>query len=164
MKTHFFSLALLIITQLSYAQNKTFTNQELFDNLKEKDNRLFNEGFNNCDSMAVKELTSENFEFYHDKSGITNSKVDFVNSMKGLCNMNYKPIRKLVEGSLEIFPLKNNGVLYGAIQRGVHEFYALEKDKPMYLTSTAKFTTLWILEKDEWKMKRVLSFDHQVPK
>ena len=75
--------------------------------------------------------------------------------------MSYKPRRELVEGSLKVYLLKNNGVLYGAVQMGIHKFYAIEKDKPEYLTSTAKFTHLWKLENGEWKLSRVISYDHQ---
>jgi hypothetical protein len=139
-------------------------NQKLFTLLKEKDSLLFDRGYNHCDSIALEQLTSEDFEFYHDQGGITNGKQAFLESMKGLCNLSYKPRRELVTGSLEAFPLYQNGELYGAVQTGEHRFYALEKDKPEYLTSTAKFTILWIKETEAWKMKRVLSYDHQTPK
>ena len=75
--------------------------------------------------------------------------------------MDHKPIRKLVPGSMELFSLKKNGLLYGMIQRGTHEFYIKEKGKPLYKTGIAKFTHLWLLEDNAWKLKRVLSFDHQ---
>ena len=74
-----------------------------------------------------------------------------------------KPIRKLVDGSLDVFPLYNEGILYGAIQNGVHEFYIKEPDKELYKTNIAPFTSLWIIEENQWKLKRVLSYDHQIP-
>jgi hypothetical protein len=138
---------------------------ELYRTLKQKDSLLFNAGFNTCDIPELENLVSDDFEFYHDNSGITPTKTDFITSIQnGLCKLSYKARRELVEESLEVFPLNKNGVLYGAIQTGRHNFYAIEKDKPENLTSTAVFTHVWLLENGQWKLKRVLSFNHQDPK
>jgi CubicO group peptidase (beta-lactamase class C family) len=137
------------------------SNTKLYKTILTKDSLLFNLGFNQCDSTQLEHIISQDFEFYHDKHGITNSKADFVYSIKeGLCKMDYKATRQLQKGSTEIFPLKKNGNLYGAIQNGTHLFYALESDSVKYVSSIAKFTHLWILEDDIWKLKRSLSFDH----
>jgi len=138
---------------------------ELYRTLKQKDSLLFNASFNTCDITELENLVSDNFEFYHDKGGITGTKSEFIaNTKNGLCKLSYKARRELVEESLEVFPLNKNGVLYGAIQTGRHNFYATEKDKPEYLTSTAVFTHVWLLENGHWRLKRVLSYDHQDPK
>ncbi len=42
-------------------------------------------------------------------------------------------------------------------------FMHLKKAKPEYLTSTAKFTLIWLLENGKWKLSRCLSYDHQKP-
>jgi hypothetical protein len=84
--------------------------------------------------------------------------------MKGLGVLSYKAIRELVKGSTEVFPMYKNGELYAAILKGVHNFYAKEpNDKPEYFTSSAKYTVLWILTGNEWKMSRIYSYDHQAP-
>lgn len=75
--------------------------------------------------------------------------------------MNYKATRELVPNSLSIHLLKNNGEIYGAIQNGKHHFYGEEENRPKFLTSTADFTHLWIIEDNDWKVKRVLSYNHQ---
>ncbi len=134
--------------------------QKIFDQLETNDSLLFGLGYNHCDTFAVKKLLSENMEFYHDQAGIIKSKADFVKGISGLCQLDYKPTRELVDKTLKVFPLYNNGKLYGAIQKGVHEFYGEEENKPKYLTSTARFTHVWILEEEEWKLQRVLSYDH----
>ena len=137
------------------------TQSELFKTIKEKDSLLFNIGFNTCDISQFENLVSDNFEFYHDKSGITPNKTAFIDGIKnGLCKMNYKAKRVLVEGSMQVFPLYKNGVLYGAIQNAKHEFYGIEPNKPEYLTSVALITHLWLLENGQWKLSRSLSFDH----
>jgi len=139
---------------------------ELYRTLRRKDSLLFNAGFNTCNIPELESLVSDDFEFYHDQSGITPSKADFIASIQnGLCKLDYKPRRELVEESLEVFPLNdNNGVLYGAVQTGRHNFYATEKGKAERITSTAVFTHLWLLENGNWKLKRVLSYNHQAPK
>jgi hypothetical protein len=136
---------------------------DLFKTLKTHDSLLFEVGFNTCDITQFEKLVSDDFEFYHDKSGITATKADFITSIRdGLCKMDYKARRELVENSLEVYPLENNGVLYGAIQTGSHRFYEVKDVKPDQLTSVAKFTHVWLLENGTWKLSRGLSYDHKV--
>ena len=140
------------------------TKAELYPTLRAKDSLLFQVGFNTCNIEQFEALVSENFEFYHDQSGITSTKSAFISSTKeGLCRLAYKATRVLEEGSLKVFPLKNNGTLYGAIQTGEHRFYAKYPDREKVLTSTAKFSHVWLLENGEWKLSRVLSYDHKSP-
>ena len=160
MKKHFILIFLLLFTILANAQVEK--SSELYKTIKEKDSLLFNIGFNNCDIIQFKKLVSNNFEFYHDQGGITKSKSEFIQSIEnGLCKLDYKPKRVIDEKSLDIFPLNNNGVLYGAIQTGTHSFYAIKKNKEEYLTSVAKYTHLWILENGTWKLSKGLSYDHK---
>jgi hypothetical protein len=49
---------------------------------------------------------------------------------------------------------------YGAILTGEHVFYILEKGKSERLDGLAKFTHVWRFKDNEWKMHRVLSYDH----
>jgi CubicO group peptidase (beta-lactamase class C family) len=160
MKKYFLLFHIVILSIVISAQTEKST--ELYQIIKEKDSLLFNLGFNNCDISQFENLVSEKFEFYHDQSGITNSKSAFINSIQnGLCKLNYKPKRVVVENSLEVYPLKNNGTLYGAIETGIHHFYAIEKDSSEYLTSIAKFSHIWILENGNWKLSKGLSYDHK---
>jgi CubicO group peptidase (beta-lactamase class C family) len=160
MKKYFLLFHIVLLSIVVSAQTEKST--ELYQIIKEKDSLLFNLGFNNCDISQFENLVSEKFEFYHDQSGITNSKSAFINSIQnGLCKLNYKPKRVLVENSLEVYPLKNNGTLYGAIETGIHHFYAIEKDSSEYLTSIAKFSHIWILENGNWKLSKGLSYDHK---
>jgi hypothetical protein len=125
------------------------------------DSLLFEEGFNKCDLSVVEDMIHTDLEFYHDISGIEN-RTEFLQGFKrNICSApEKKPIRKLVAGSLEVFSLKNDGKLYGAIQKGVHRFYIKEPDKDLYYTTSAKFTNVWLLENNSWKLKTVLSYDH----
>ncbi|MCB9346071.1 MAG: nuclear transport factor 2 family protein [Lewinellaceae bacterium] len=157
-----YSTLFLSLFFLSSLSAQVEENTELFQTLRAKDSLLFNVGFNTCDISQFKALVSEDMEFYHDQSGITGSKADFIAGMEnGLCKMEYKARRELVEGSLRVFPMNNNGNLYGAIQTGEHRFYAKYPEKEEVLTSTAIFTHLWLLEEGEWRLSRVLSYDHK---
>ncbi|MCB1023899.1 MAG: nuclear transport factor 2 family protein [Acidobacteria bacterium] len=155
-----FALVLLLACMVLNAQESE--DSELFKTLQTKDDLLFNFGFNKCEIKQFEKLVSEDFEFYHDRSGVTATKAEFLISIKdGLCKLSYKPRRELVIGSMEVYPLSNNGDLYGAIQTGRHRFYAMEKDKPEYFTSIARFIHIWKLENGEWKFIRGFSYDHQ---
>ena len=123
--------------------------------------RFFERGFNQCDLVYLESHIAEDLKFYHDQSGFQDKKTFFENTQKYICsNSGQKPIRKVETNRLEVFPLYNNGKIYGAIQKGVHHFYLREKGKEDVWTSTAKFTHVWILDKEIWKLSEVLSYDH----
>ena len=162
-----FSLTLLllfVVSSITVAQ--VSENSELFQTLKSNDSLLFERSFNHCETEWLNILVSEDFEFYHDISGISSSKQEFIKVMKnGICNPKNetKSRRELVSGSLTVFPLKNNGILYGALQMGEHRFFESYKGQPEVGGSLAKFTHLWILENKKWQLKRVLSYNHKMP-
>lgn len=158
----FLFLFSVILIQSSNAQVEEPS--DLFKELAKTDSILFDQGFNECNLTATESLISEDLEFYHDVSGVQHKKDFFKAIRENICSgAPQKPIRKLVEGSLEVFPLRNGGQLYGAIQEGVHEFYMKEPGRELYQTGSAKFTHVWILEDGDWKLKTVLSYDHQGP-
>lgn len=160
----YISLMILVFGLVrSYAQlEKT---DQLHLSLQALDSTLFDAAFNTCNFPVLNELISERCEFFHDQSGYVPGKEGFLENIKGLCQLDYRPRRELIEGSLETYPLKNFDGLYGAIQTGNHRFYAKypgeEKEK---LTSVAQFTHVWILEGEVWRLAKVLSYDHQAPK
>jgi hypothetical protein len=160
----------LIIALLAFFFCKTSNAQmepssELYRSVQDLDSILFINGFNNCMLQEMDPYIAKDLEFYHDQSGISTSKEEFFEAInQNICsNWDKKPIRKLVKGSMEVFPLYNNGVIYGAIQNGVHQFYIKESDKEPYLTSTAKFTHVFTMQDNLWQLKRVLSYDHNSP-
>jgi len=160
MKRQIFLFFLVISSLTTFGQVEK--SSELYKSIEIKDSLLFNVGFNNCDIKQFEILVSENFEFYHDQSGITNSKAEFISGIQnGLCKLTYKPKRILANNKMEVYPLEKNGVLYGAIQTGNHNFYAVEESKAEYLTSVAKFTHVWILENGDFKLSKGLSYDHK---
>lgn len=156
----FLFLFSIVLIQTSRAQ--VVESSELYKELAEKDSILFDQGFNECNLTATESLISEDLEFYHDVSGIQDRDDFFKAIRQNICSgAPQKPIRTLVEGSLNVFPLRDGGELYGAIQEGIHEFYIKEPDKKLYQTGSAKFTHVWVLENGNWKLKTVLSYDHK---
>lgn len=153
-----FFLIILSITTFGQVQKTS----ELYKIIKVKDSLLFNIGFNTCDIRQFENLVSENFKFYHDQTGITNSKTEFISGIKnGLCKLTYKPKRVLADNKIEVYPLEKNRILYGAIQTGIHNFYAVEENQYEYLTSIAKFTHVWILDNGDFKLSKGLSYNHK---
>lgn len=135
---------------------------ELFEILKEQDSSFFERGFNQCDLEYLEKHISGDLKFYHDQSGFQDRKSFFENIQKNICsNSDKKPIRKVDINSLTVFPLYDKGVLYGAIQKGIHHFYLRESGKEDVWSSSAKFTHIWIWENGNLKLSEVLSYDHQ---
>ena len=139
---------------------------ELSEVLKAQDSILFHAAFNSCDETVMSAMFTEDFEFYHDRSGITEGRDSFLEGFRENCanRVPGKPQpskRILVPNSLEVYPMKNKGLLYGAIQHGMHEFEFLNDNGVYQKGDIARFTHVWILEDGVWKIRRELSYDHQ---
>jgi len=162
------AVVLVVVAAIFYAtlvtaqsiSSKSHTSRQLFDELTVMDRELFDTIFNKCDVERLGELVTNDFEFYHDKGGqVAKSGKEFVDSIRGMCDRqskgeDYRARRVLVRNSLVVYPLNN----YGAVQMGVHRFYPLIKGKPREI---AKFTHLWKKENGQWRIARVISYDHQ---
>ena len=120
--------------------------------------------YNSCDVAGMMKYFTTDIEFYHDKGGITLGVSALGDAMqRGICNPADSSTlrRELVPGSTRVFLMKKAGVIYGAVFSGDHTFHVTangQKERPVGI---AKFTHLWLLQDSEWKMARVLSFDHQ---
>ncbi|WP_299256894.1 DUF4440 domain-containing protein [uncultured Aquimarina sp.] len=141
----------------SYAQ-KSETAKNLTNTILKLDGEFW-KSYNTCDIPTFKTFFVEDFEFYHDKGGLTSGLTKMMSSIEnGLCNPeNPRVRREVVEGSVDVFPLNN----YGAIITGEHVFYVSENGKAERLAEIAKFTHVWQHKNEQWKMTRVLSYDHQ---
>lgn len=119
---------------------------------------LFWQAYNACDADKMETFFTEDLEFYHDKGGLTTPRSKMIESVrKGMCgNTNWRLRREAVAGSVRVFPLNN----YGAILSGEHVFYINETGKKERLDGLARFTHVWQFRNNEWKMSRVLSYDH----
>ena len=155
-------LLLCFFSFIHLAKAQVQENSSLFLELKAQDSVFFERGFNRCDLDYLKNQVADDLRFYHDQGGIQDKTKFLESTANNICGSPaQKPIRKVDGESLDVFPLYSDGKIYGAIQTGIHHFYIREKDKKDYWTSTARFTHLWILEKENWKLTEVLSYDHQ---
>ena len=164
MTTRFFFSIFILLFFLGNLQAQIDKNSPLFLELKKQDSLFFERGFNNCDIAYLEKAMDENLKFYHDNGGFQDKKLFMERTKQNICgNPNQKPIRKVMENSLEVFPLYNNGELYGAIQTGEHQFFIREKGKEDVLGGQAKFTSVWTKKNGNWLMSDVLSYDHGNP-
>lgn len=111
------------------------------------------DAFNAHDIDGVMALFSEDLEFYHDKGGLLRYE-DTRNGMKGNFDQNNGLRRDLVPGSLEVYPINN----YGAVEIGAHRFCHVEDGKDD--CGVLKFVHVWRKTGDQWKITRVVSYDH----
>ena len=101
--------------------------QELYDEIAAVDLKLFTAVFGTCDIPTLATLVADDFEFYHDKDGLSStSGAHFVKAIEGTCErqktgVDYRARREIVPGSMKVYPLNN----YGAIEVGEHRFYQL---------------------------------------
>lgn len=156
-----FLILFAAFSQLTYSQVEP--DSDLYKTILSQDSLLFQVGFNTCDIRQFETLLSKKFEFFHDKSGVSD-KTKFLSDLRnGLCKSpgTYQSRRELIPGSTQVFPLYENGKLYGAIQYGEHRFYESIQGNPERYASTAKFTHVWMLENGTWKLIKGLSYDHQ---
>ena len=155
------SLSFLFLLVFSGILRSQETEQKITQHILHKDS-LFWQSYNRCDTSGYDQFFSNDLEFYHDKGGITLGVQKLALSLKNnLCsNSDYRVRREAIKESVKIFPLQNNGVIYGAVLSGEHFFYVLEKGKEERRDGKAKFTHLWLLKDGVWKMTRILSYDH----
>ncbi|GAB1857890.1 hypothetical protein MHTCC0001_27270 [Flavobacteriaceae bacterium MHTCC 0001] len=161
--TNKYLLPLLILCGVIYSNAQINKNTDLHKKIIKNDSLLFSIGFNTCDINQFENILTNDFEFFHDKGG-KQDKTGFLNTLKnGLCKSpeNYQSRRELINSSTKIYPLYDNGNLYGAIQTGIHNFYETINNGPERLASSADFNHLWVLENNYWKLKRSLSFNHK---
>ena len=130
--------------------------EELTKAITALDKQLF-DAYNTCNLDKLGTMVADDLEFYHDKTGLAVGKQVFLDAIKN--NICGKVTRKLVPGTLEVYPMHG----YGAVEIGVHRFYhpgAQDHD----VVGEAKFVTLWQYKDGAWKITRVISYDHEPAK
>jgi Domain of unknown function (DUF4440) len=142
----------LFLTSVFNMGNAQSAKDSLYKEVAHLDSILFN-AFNTRDVEKFKTFFAEDLEFYHDKGGLTNYEYT-INSLKTVAKNNDGLRRDLVKGSLEVYPIPG----YGAMEIGAHRFCHLENGKQD--CGTFKFVHIWQKKNNEWKITRVISYDH----
>ncbi len=116
------------------------------------DTALF-DSYNRCDLKKFAAFFSDDVEFYHDQGGVTLGKAALTDSVrKNICG---KVTRELVQGTLQVFPMKG----YGAVEMGVHRFHHPGHEDTESV-GEGRFIHLWQYKDGAWKITRVISYDH----
>ena len=135
-------------------KNYSPASADLYADIAHMDSVMFN-AFNAHDLEKLKSVFSEDLEFYHDKGGLTGYTQTIENFQKLFENNKTTGLRRdLVKGSLEVYPIKD----YGAIESCLHRFCHLENGKND--CGTFKNVMVWQLKNGQWKVTRVISYDH----
>lgn len=158
-------ILLLLACSATATRAQLPTSSPLFRQLQQHDSLFFDRAFNRCDLPWLDSATHPGLLFYHDQGG-PQDKAEFLRRVRqNICgNPAEKPVRLVDETSLQVYPLYNDGQLYGAIQMGIHHFYLRRPQQPDVATSTARFTHVWLWQQGRWLLKEVLSYDHQAPR
>jgi CubicO group peptidase (beta-lactamase class C family) len=142
-------LANLIAQQRPVYQPEPYVpdSKELHDEIVKMDSIFFS-AYNNCDLETQRAFLADTLEFYHDKSGLSTSKKDIMESVKrNICG---KVKRELVPGSVEVYPINN----YGAVEIGYHRFHNLVEKS---ISKPGKFITIWQRKGNGWQITRIVS-------
>lgn len=155
MKNIVLASALLLATISSFAEDKPTSDpgsRECFDAITRADKTMFN-AFNAHDVDLLMSMFTDDLEFYHDKGGLTNHE----QTREGFTKLfgNSPDIRRnLVEGSLQVYPIKD----FGAIEIGTHRFCHKENGKDD--CGDFPFVMVWKKSGDSWRVSRVISYGH----
>jgi hypothetical protein len=118
------------------------------------DARLFG-GLNNRDIGPMKEGFSPRLEFYHDRSGVTGYADNIA-----IFEKNFRSPGRLrrvaMPETVEVFPAGPNH----AMHIGKHRFCNKPSDQEPEGCSVYRFAMVWEREGGQWKLLRVLSYDH----
>ena len=157
MKSTSLTLSALLFCSLTHAQSDAEVSKAVL-----AADSLFWQCYNTCNLSKIRPMLTDDVEFYHDQGGPTFGAVAMMKSFtNGLCKPgnDFSLRREAVPGTVMVFPLRKNDMLYGAIIGGSHYFYIL-KNKTEYRDGLARFIHLLLLQDGKWKMARILSFDH----
>jgi hypothetical protein len=122
--------------------------------------------YNRCDLKALSAMNTDDLEFFHDLGGVLHGKAQFDQAVAhNICgNPAVHVRREAIPGTVYVFPMLENGAVYGAVIEGRHRFYNVTPGMPDVLTDQARFTSLMLFKDGSWKLARALSFDHQPAK
>lgn len=144
------AVALIALSVSGAGAQESPRSGRLYDELAGMDRELFDAAFVSCDQAKFASLFTDDAEFYHDRAAPKYG--DNVKQLQS-CPRDAGVKRTLVPGSLEVYPIKE----FGAMQSGRHTFTREGEDS----VEIAQFVHLWKLVDGQWRIARVISFDHR---
>lgn len=145
-------LFILFLSKQAVAQtnSEVLKTDVLRNEILKMDSLLFDVAFNQCDASQFKKVIADDVEFYDDRFGLNVSKENEIKSLDAKCSRPEKLTRKL--NSCIIDKLGD----FGAVQIGDHTFYVDGKPE-----GTGKFIHIWERKDKDWKLKRIVSYEHR---
>ena len=146
------SICSTALAQSQTEKKVSFTEKKLFDKVAKLDSSLF-AAYNSKNLDLMKTFFTKDLEWYQDNGGLLDYEKVFSN-FQSIFNRDYDLKRNLIKESLEVHPIEG----YGAIEIGKHQFKHIENGK--LEIGTFKFVMIWKNDNGNWRISRVISYDH----
>ena len=140
------------LAQNQIQKSAAITKNELFNKIANLDSLLF-ASYNSKNLDLMKNFFTSDLEWYQDNGGLIGFEKVFEN-FNSIFNRDYDLKRSLIKESLEVHLIEG----YGAIEIGMHQFKHIENGK--LEIGTFKFLMIWKNDNENWKISRVVSYDH----
>jgi len=125
---------------------------ELYETIALKDSQFF-AGYNAQDIERLKKFFTADLEFYRDGSGLSNYNQTNEN-LKKMFDQSNGVKRELISNSIEVYPINN----YGAIEISENRF--CQTGNANNDCGTVSIIMLWQNQDSNWKVSRVISYNH----
>jgi hypothetical protein len=147
-----FSIYSTALAQSQTEKKALVIEKQLFEKVAKLDSSLF-AAYNSKNLDLMKTYFTKDLEWYQDNGGLIDFEKVFEN-FNSIFNRDYDLKRNLIKESLEVHPIEG----YGAIEIGKHQFKHIENGK--LEIGTFKFLMIWKNDNGNWKISRVVSYDH----
>jgi hypothetical protein len=128
------------------------TSGPLFNEIQHLDSLQF-DAFNSRNLDQLMNYFDSTLELYQDNTGVRNFD-QTKQAFGGLFKMNYVLTRKLIPGTMEVYPIRD----YGAIETGQHTFSHIENGQLQ--SFTYKFMQIWQKKDGVWRVTREITYGH----
>lgn len=146
--------AILLAITASFTSNKASaqTSGPLYNEIARQDSLQFG-AFNARNLDQLMSYFDTSLELYQDNTGVRNYEQTKA-AFGGLFKMDYVLTRKLIPGTMEVYPIKD----FGAIETGMHAFSHTEGGQ--FQVGTYKFMQIWQKKDGVWRVIREVTYGH----
>ncbi|MDB4923546.1 nuclear transport factor 2 family protein [Mucilaginibacter sp.] len=151
-QTYLAAIAILLAASFAGSKAAAQTSGPLFNEIAHLDSLQFG-AFNARNLNQLMQYFDTSLELYQDNIGVRNYE-QTSQAFGGLFKMDYVLTRKLIPGTMEVYPIKD----YGAIETGQHTFSHMENGQLQ--TGTYKFMQIWQKKDGVWRVIREITYGH----